>query len=261
MKAGICSITFRKLEPSAIVDLAARAGLRGIEWGGDIHVPHGDLAAARRVKALTRDAGLQVSSYGSYYLAGGAESQGLRFEDVLQTACELGAPLIRIWAGQKGSVEATADYREVVAADLRRVAVLAATAGVGVGLEWHGGTLTDRPDSTLKLLEEIGHPNVRLYWQPNVGDDVPACLQGLEQALPYLANVHLFHWRAGVGGLERRPLAEDAAVLQKYLNVVRKNKKDRWILMEFVRDDSPTQFLEDAAVLKSWMEQAADSAS
>lgn len=254
MKAGICSITFRKLEPAAVVDLVARAGLRGIEWGGDVHVPHGDLEAAVRVKALTLDAGLQVSSYGSYYHAGEDEGRGLRFEDVLRSAGELGAPMIRIWAGRKGSAEATAEYRESVAADLRRVAALAAAAGVGVGLEWHGGSLTDQPGSAMHLMQAVGHANVSLYWQPNVSIDDPACLLSLEQALPYLANVHLFHWQTGIGGLERRPLAEGAAVWRMCLDVLQKSAKQHWLLMEFVRDDSPAQFLEDAAVLKSWIE-------
>ncbi len=253
MKSGICSITFRKLEPAAVVELVACAGLQGIEWGGDVHVPHGDLATASRVKDLTLDAGLQVSSYGSYYRAGEDEEQGLRFSDVLRTAAELGAPAIRIWAGRKGSDEASAAYREAVTADLRRVAELAAAAGIGVSLEWHGGSLTDRPDSTFKLLAAVAHPNLSLYWQPAMNLDGPASLRSLEQALPSLTNVHLFHWRMGADGVERRPLAEGTAVWQKYLNVLRKSKKSRWLLMEFVRDDKPAQFIEDATVLKSWL--------
>lgn len=254
MKAGLCSVTFRSLEPDAIVELAARAGLRGIEWGGDVHVPHGDLAAARRIKGLTLNAGLQVSSYGSYYHAGEDEAQGLRFEAVLRTACELGAPTIRLWAGRKGSDEATAEYRECVAADLRRAATLAAAAAVGVALEWHCGSLTDTPDSSLRLLKAIDHPNAALYWQPALDLDCSACLGSLELALPHLANVHLYHWQAGSGGMERRPLVEGAAVWRKYLDLLRRSGKDPWILMEFVRDDAPARFLDDAAVLRSWLE-------
>ena len=45
---GLVSVTFRKLEPAEIVDLVKQAGLQGIEWGGDIHVPHGDIQRAKR---------------------------------------------------------------------------------------------------------------------------------------------------------------------------------------------------------------------
>ena len=51
---GLVSITFRALAPREIVDLAARARLAGIEWGGDIHVPHGDLQRAGEAGRMTR---------------------------------------------------------------------------------------------------------------------------------------------------------------------------------------------------------------
>ena len=35
---GLVSITFRKLQPDAIIKLVAQAGLTGIEWGGDVYV-------------------------------------------------------------------------------------------------------------------------------------------------------------------------------------------------------------------------------
>ena len=86
MKTGLTSITFRQLDRGEIIDLVAKAGLDGIEWGGDIHVPHGDLDAAVSAARCTRDAGLEVSSYGSYYRTGVSEQEGLSFESVLETA-------------------------------------------------------------------------------------------------------------------------------------------------------------------------------
>ena len=41
---GLVSVTFRKLSPEEIVQLVVSSGLKGIEWGGDIHLPHGILA-------------------------------------------------------------------------------------------------------------------------------------------------------------------------------------------------------------------------
>ncbi|MEL7086971.1 MAG: hypothetical protein AAGL98_00775 [Planctomycetota bacterium] len=63
---GLVSVTFRKLTPTQICELAADAGLQGIEWGGDVHVPAGDVGAAKAVAALTRARGLAVAAYGSY---------------------------------------------------------------------------------------------------------------------------------------------------------------------------------------------------
>jgi len=63
---GLVSVTFRQLTVEEIGELATECGLQAVEWGGDVHVPPGDFAAARR--AL--DTGLKVAAYGSYYRAG-----------------------------------------------------------------------------------------------------------------------------------------------------------------------------------------------
>ena len=39
--------------------------------------------------------------------------------------------------------------------------------GVGITLEYHGGTLTDNAESALRLLDDAGADNVYLHWQPN----------------------------------------------------------------------------------------------
>jgi 3-dehydroshikimate dehydratase len=46
---GLVSVTFRKLSPQEIIALTAEAQLQVIEWGGDIHVPHGDIQQAENV--------------------------------------------------------------------------------------------------------------------------------------------------------------------------------------------------------------------
>ena len=40
IESGLVSITFRKLTVEKIIELVKEAGLQGIEWGGDVHVPH-----------------------------------------------------------------------------------------------------------------------------------------------------------------------------------------------------------------------------
>ena len=50
-RTGLVSVTFRKLTPEKIIELVSEAGLNAIEWGGDVHVPHGDLKRAAEVDA------------------------------------------------------------------------------------------------------------------------------------------------------------------------------------------------------------------
>jgi sugar phosphate isomerase/epimerase len=37
---ALASVTFRHLTFEEIIELVRKAGLDGIEWGGDIHVPY-----------------------------------------------------------------------------------------------------------------------------------------------------------------------------------------------------------------------------
>lgn len=248
---GLVSVTFRALSPAEIVALVRQAGLRGIEWGGDIHVPHGNLARAREVRKLTQDAGLTVAAYGSYYRAVASEAADLPFANVLETAVELGAPVIRVWAGVAGSAAASPELRAQVVADLRRIAMLAAAARVGVSLEFHNGTLTDTADSTVRLLAEVNHPNLSTYWQPPLELDTAQCLQDLRSLLLWLTHVHVYHWRPAP--MERLPLAAGAERWRSFLDLAATAPGDRYAMLEFVEGDAPASFLRDAATLKSWL--------
>ncbi len=248
---GLVSVTFRQLSPAAIVGLVRQAGLRGIEWGGDIHVPHGDLVRAREVQALTVGAGLTVAAYGSYYKAAHSEGQGLHFARVLETAVTLGAPVIRVWAGPAGSAETDAATRARVVADLERIAALAAGAGVRIAAEFHGGTLTDTNESTAQLLAEVTHPNFVAYWQPSVNYDDAACLAGIDLIGERLSHVHVFHWETV---RNRRPLAEGAERWAKFFSRIATVPGDRCAMLEFVEADAPESFLRDAATLRQWLE-------
>lgn len=252
IRSGLVSITFRALTPEAIVELVARAGLDAIEWGGDVHVPHGDVARARAVRRMTEDAGIAVASYGSYYRVGHGEP--VPFAEVVATATALGAPLIRGWAGKRGTAEADAAYWERVIADARHIADLAAAADLVVAFEFHGNTLTDTPAGARRLLAAVDRPNVATYWQPPLGADVAANLASLDAVLPWLTNLHVFSWRVVEGQQRQRlPLAAKADAWRRYLDRAATTGRDHVAMLEFVRDDDPAQFLEDAQTLRSWL--------
>ena len=247
LNSGLVSVTFRKLKPREVVDLVAQAGLAGIEWGGDIHVPHGDLTRAREAAKMTKEAGLKVAAYGSYYYAGLGGSPS--FEAVLDSASELGAPLIRIWAGKKSPEDADAADRKKVVDDSIRIAGLAAARKVTLAFEFHNNTLTQTIESAVQLLKEIGRPNVRSYWQPHDQEPVAGQLQVLDAILPWLAHVHCYYWAAN----ERMPLEAGESKWKQYLVKIRQAPGDRYVMIEFVKDDSPQAFLNDAATLRKWL--------
>lgn len=254
LQAGMVSVTFRELAPARIIELVVEAGLTGIEWGGDIHVPHGHIATAEAVRRQTEEAGLQVCSYGSYYRSPMSEEEGPSFDTVLETALALGAPLIRVWPGRRGSESADSAYRMSVADNLREIGEKALQAGIGIALEFHGNSLTDRVDSALALMREVNHPNVKLYWQQPHGETTEARLEGLKAVLPHLTHIHAFHWEFRDGQHQRRPLRDGICAWRSYIDAVRGSTTDRFVLLEFVRDGDPKQFLEDAETLKRLLE-------
>jgi 3-dehydroshikimate dehydratase len=248
---GLVSVTFRKLGVREIVELCGRAGLIGLEWGGDVHVPPGELVVAREVGKVTREAGLQVVAYGSYYRLGGEEAAQSTFAEVLETAVALGAPTIRVWAGQAGSAAVEEDVWKRIVEDWHRTAALAGAEDLTVSLEYHANTLADDRQAVARLMENAP-PAGRFLWQPSnhypPADRLPALLE----VLPLLQHVHCYFWREKG---ERRPLAEGWTEWKPYLAELPIESRVIPLLLEFVKDNRPEQLLEDAAVLRDWIQQ------
>ncbi|WP_454697246.1 sugar phosphate isomerase/epimerase family protein [Arthrobacter humicola] len=238
---GICSVTLRALSIDDVVRTAAAAGLTGIEWGSDVHVH--DAASAAHARASTEAAGLRVLSLGSYYRAGSFGD----FEEVLVLSTELGAPSIRIWAGVEGSAEASVAQWDAVVEDTQRIAGLAAARGAGLAFEYHGGTLTDTPETTLELLRRVDRRAVGTYWQPAVGLDDAQALDSLRHVIEHVVGVHCFSWWPQA---ERLPLTARKELWQGVADVLRGNGKDLDVMLEFVADDLPKNVIADAAFLK-----------
>lgn len=250
---GLVSVTFRQLSPKEVLSLAVEADLRGITWGGDVHVPPGQLRHAREVGRMTADAGLEIEGFGSYYRAGMENPDGF-FEENLETAVALGAPRIRVWAGAKDAETANEADRAAVVADFRRCAVLARQAGVRIMLEFHGGTLTNTAESAEALMRELGDTNISLYWQPPNGLPKDQVLAGLKRVLPWVDSIHVFHWIIDASGnLQRLPLVDGCSAWDGYLKLLVPPEGARWAMLEFVSDDAPEQFLADARQLHGWL--------
>jgi sugar phosphate isomerase/epimerase len=267
---GLVSVTFRSLAPEEVVRLASSAGLELIEWGGDVHVPPGDLKRAREVATLCREAGIGIAAYGSYYRLGAADGRGEKaaygrgekaadkkaaggnaepeFGEVLETAAALGAPRIRVWAGEKGSAETSPEERKRIVREARSIAERAADRGISVCFEYHEDSLTDTGESARALLREIDHVKVKTYWQPPVGggeEENAAALRGIAEKLE---AIHVTQ-RSPEG--RRRPLSEGRGEWQRYLDAAAENPGPAVpVMLEFLSEESPEQLREDAAVLR-----------
>jgi hypothetical protein len=250
MRAGLCSVTLRALDVARVLEVMTDAGLRCVEWGGDVHVPAGDLATARRVRQDSADAGVTICSYGSYYRAGSAPTPGVKA--VLDTAAELGAPRVRVWAGTVPSRLATAAVRDSVATDLARAAGYAAERGLSLALEYHGGTLTDERHSALALIQEVAAPNLSLYWQPPLDIPDDQAVADALAVLPEASAVHVFSW---LPGQTRRELAYRAPMWEPVIAAaIESGISDA--LLEFVPGDNPALVAAEARTLSDWIRRA-----
>lgn len=247
LQPGLCSVTFRRCSAAEIVELATRAGLRCIEWGGDVHVPHGDLRTAGEVARRTVDAGLEVCSYGSYLVADGAAAGSMG--PVLDTAVALGAPAVRVWAPPDGTADSLAE-----------VADAAAELGLWVYLEFHGGTLTSSAPSAVSLLERVDAPNLLCAWQPpywSPGGEpgaLPRTAPGvaaIRMLGEQLAHLHVYAWS---GDGTRHPLSRQRRSWTEWIRTAGDLDAPegfrRSVLIEFVEHDDPANLRRDAAVLR-----------
>lgn len=238
---GLVSITYRQLTPEQIVAACAEAGLTYIEWGSDVHVPQTDPANAARVGRLTRDAGLRVSSYGTYYRLG----CGQDFAAYLDAAEALGAPILRLWAGSRGSADTDPDTRALWVEDARRCARMAAARGLQINFEYHPVTLTDERHSAVRLMEEIREPNARLYWQPEFKLSEDELTAGLDSALPFVDILHVFTWTPSHARLS---MDEGRAFWKRMLSRI-PDVEQKKLLLEFVPGDDPAALTREAGIL------------
>lgn len=243
---GLCSITYRRLTAEQVIAEAVRAGLEVIEWGSDVHVPPHDLDRVRDIRERTREAGLAVCSYGSYFEAG--VHSDAEFVEIAIAAAELGAPRVRVWPGIHASHEVDADERAQVVRSLTAAADAATGLGLELALEFHEDSLTDTSESTLHLLDEIDRPNVSTYWQAPLALSDTEALEGLSMIAHRVSAIHVFAWDADG---KRHPLAHRRQFFTNALALLVAHGFDGEALLEFVPDDDVAMLAAEAATLRT----------
>lgn len=242
-KTGLVSISFRDRTPEEIAKYTAAAGLDGIEWGGDVHSPHGDTEVAATVRKITDGAGLIIPEYGSYYKIAASEPE--LFEKALASAKALGTGVIRVWAGAKASDNYKNDEYAAAVADAKRICALA--GDITVALECHPKTLTDDYYTALAFIRDVDMPNLKMFWQPNQYRPLEYNLAAIKALLPYIVSVHVFSWVRN----DKYPLAYGAEAWEKYIELL--SGRELNYMLEFMHDGNIETLAETAATLKGWL--------
>ena len=246
---GLCSVTLKDYSVGDVVATASRLGLSAIEWSSRAHIKPGDVAGAAQARQLCEQNHILPVSYGCYLR--GVPDEEEEVGAVIATARELGADNLRVWAGNElpGKTSAT-DWMYCVNR-LREYADLAGEAGMTLGFEFHVGTLTDTPQSTIDLIDCVRRPNLFTYWQPRPRFfDVDKALKELTEVHLHLSHLHVFY---GDHMFEQFPLKDGAAYWQRLLGGVSpspKWSKPSFAFLELVRDWKIEQLEADATVLR-----------
>ena len=252
LKSGLCSVSFRKLKVDEIIKVCKKAKLDAIEWGGDVHVPVGNLKLAKSIGNKTRKNGLITYSYGSYFRSRDPKE----FKKISDTAKALGAKVIRIWAGEKPSKEFNEKEFKQLVKVINDCAKIANGNKQIICFEYHYHTYNDYRKSSLKLLKAINKKNVRTYWQPQYWDDQCSKklnykhnIDSIKALAPYVINFHVYNW---VGYTKRYSLKLIKSEFKKYLS---SSKNNGYAYLEFFKNDDVKECYKDAKVLNEILKE------
>ena len=242
MKLGMTSLTFRDRSIEETAKYAKEAGIDGIEWGvSETHASLTDDTFLERIKEASRKNGLEIFSLGAYCNMTDPED----CDKTLQVAIKLGAPIIRIWAGNKSPKECDEAYVDCVVKNTIAMAKKAAAHHIKLGFEYHSYTLTETAESAVSLIKRINCPNVGLYWQPEGNISVEENLANRNQVLPYcIGNMHVQNWNEEESYILLEGISDR---LEQYFGDIK--EQDYHLMIEFVKDAEPENLNKDAAVL------------
>ncbi len=220
MKISLCSIGFRRTAKplSDVIPIVADLGYDGIEIWGE----HFQNTKPREVAAMLADAGLEASMISPYFdFTGTAAAREKSIADAdgfIEYAAAINAPLIRVFTGVVGSLEASREQFDACAASLREVCDKAAASGVGMALETHPKTLVDTVPGSLALLEAVDRPNLKLnldiYHLWEIHFDPVAVLEWLFE---HISHVHAKN--AKIPPNSHYPLLHDQQASQDIIGV------------------------------------------
>lgn len=245
-RAGLCTIAFKQKPLEEVLAVAADTGASAVEvWGQPPHVSYPvDRSSLETSRAAAESHGLAIAAFGSYFQPGkpkALEGVTLDIENQVAAAEALGAGLIRIWPGSVEYEDSDEAQRASVYDEIRAFADRAGTAGIGVVLERHIGSLTHGWDAPARVLDEIGHPNVSLNYQ--IPYPVPVHEYGersvddYSQLLPRSRHAHIQNYLETPDGSLSRTLIDRGVVDYSQLRTVAEEcGYDGYLMVEFAAE-------------------------
>ncbi|MBQ8766266.1 MAG: sugar phosphate isomerase/epimerase [Clostridia bacterium] len=243
-KIGMTSVTFRNKTIEEIVEICKKEQVEYIEWGSDVHVKTKD--DAKKAKQLCDDAGIKISSYGSYY------SVGSNNRDEWTLLCEnasiMGAESIRVWLGKKDSEKTSAEEYENILNDCKFLCDEAKEYGIIVSPECHDDTFNNNTDAILRFIKELNRDNFRTYFQSRYFR-MEYDLDRIDRTFDFILNMHVSY-----SDLKREQMfrKKDKNYLDKLLKKMISKNFNGIVILEFTENSSEKAFSEDIKKLKTY---------
>lgn len=234
------SLTFRAKSIEETFESAKRAGVECIEWGvSDGHA--GNCENAEKIKRLSKEYGIGICSLGAY---SNLENADDCMKDV-EIAKALGAPAIRVWAGEKSPADCDGEYFDILTRNARKMADEAKKYGIVISFEYHNTTLTETAESAINFIKAIDRENVKTHWQPT-GASVEENKASLKAVSPYLSGIfHVQNYKDGEGYFLIKDIKDRVkAMFEDYKDT------DFCILVEFTKDSAEENLISDINALK-----------
>ncbi len=242
-KLGLCSVTFRKKSAEEVVEIARKAGVEYIEWGGDIHVK--TIEDARAVKSICDNEGIKISSYGSYFNS--AEYDSDKWTEICKIAKEMGASSVRIWLGKKDSEETSDSEYFTLLENTKKMCDMAAEYSLLVCSECHDNTFNNNTDAFLRIKNDLQKDNFRTYFQSRYFR-MEYDLDRIDRTFDFIENVHVSYRDLKKEQMFRK---KDSRYIDKLLEKLISKGFDGIAMVEFVDFDSEEVFYKDVKKLSS----------
>jgi len=236
----LCTIAYRDRLLDHVLDVAADLGFDGVEiWGREPHISEQfDENRVKAVQRMIRQQGLMVPVLSSYLRFGCTKTRAegtVELEDTLHTAHCLGTEIVRVWASDVPSAQATEAVWEATIRQCQQACDQASKLGITLAVEMDRRTLADSGAAARRLAESVKRDNLRLNY--HVGPDmaVQTPLEQLQSVMPYVVHMHAQNYARLTGGDEVRymPLGDGAIDYRPLVNQLRESGYTGCIAVEF----------------------------
>jgi sugar phosphate isomerase/epimerase len=239
MKTSFCMMGFGYTREIAerCISLAGELGYDGIEFWKQ-YLDHADLDWTRDAAEEQGLQIVQVCPYFDFTTSSDAYEETLREADrFVEYARKLGAPFIRTYTGKTPSFDATDEMWDRCVEGLRVVCDAGAQHGVTFLLETHqvihgGPCLTDTSTHTLRLMELVGRPNLRVALQTPLIGESP--YESAERLGNVTEQVQAHNWTGATESTWGTLQYLDSGDLDfaEYTRVLRRQGFDGWISID-----------------------------